>query len=151
MSSDGSTFEIRNPAEQNQVLWTFPLSTKEDVRKAINGAREAFPAWAHLPAPDRGVILDKASQIITSRMEEMIGILTSEEGKTLAEAKAEMTRTRDLFRYFSGEGWRMEETFCPAASMANISIQRESLSESSLLSPHGIFLSPYRPGKLHQH
>jgi acyl-CoA reductase-like NAD-dependent aldehyde dehydrogenase len=135
-ASDGSTFEIRNPAEQNQVLWTFPLSTKEDVRKAINGAREAFPAWAHLPAPDRGVILDKASQIITSRMEEMIGILTSEEGKTLAEAKAEMTRTRDLFRYFSGEGWRMGGDVLPSSiNGEHLYTKREPLGVIAVITP----------------
>ena len=135
-AKDGSTFETRNPADQNQILGTFPLSTCEDVRRAIAAAREAYPDWAHTPAPDRGVILDKASQIITSRMEEMIATLTCEEGKTLAEAKAEILRTRDLFRYFAGEGWRLGGDVLPSSiNGEHLYTKREPLGVIAVITP----------------
>ena len=56
-SSDGATFESRNPAILRDVLGAFPLSTKDDVNAALDAAHGAFPAWAATPAPTR----DKSS------------------------------------------------------------------------------------------
>ena len=51
-SSDGATFESRNPALLNDVLGVFPLSTKADVDAALDAAHAAFPAWsAHQHQP----------------------------------------------------------------------------------------------------
>lgn len=136
IASDGTTSEIRNPADHSQVLGIFPKSTKEDINKAIAAARESFPAWAKMPPPDRGVILDRTSQIITSRMDEMTKMLTSEEGKTLAEAKAEITRTRDLFRYFSGEGYRMGGDVLPSSINGELLYtKREPLGVIGVITP----------------
>ncbi len=105
-SSDGETFENRNPANYDEVLGTFPSATKEDVLRAIEAANEAKRGWADMPAPSRGAILDKASRIIEDRADEFAKALTQEEGKTLAEAKGEVKRAQDIFRYYGGEGWR---------------------------------------------
>lgn len=102
----GSTLEDRNPADYNEIIGRFPMSTIEDTKTAIEEAKLAFPLWARTPAPARGAILDKASQIISVRLDEIATTLTREEGKTLAEAKGEVARARDIFRYYSGEGWR---------------------------------------------
>lgn len=135
-ASDGSTFETRNPADQNQVLGIFPKSTKDDIRRAIAAAREAFPGWAQMPPPERGTILEKASQIITSRMNEMITALTREEGKTLSEARAELIRTRDLFRYFSGEGWRIGGDVLPSSIRGELLYtKREPLGVIGVITP----------------
>ena len=45
-SSDGATFESRNPAILRDVLGAFPLSTKDDVNAALDAAHARFPAWA---------------------------------------------------------------------------------------------------------
>src|SRR5512141_1880612 len=112
---NGATFENRNPASTDEVIGTFPSATREDTRHAIAAAREALPKWAGMPAPNRGAILDKASQIIASRMDEMGAVLTREEGKTLSEAKGEAIRARDLFRFFGGEGWRIKGDLLPGS------------------------------------
>ncbi len=130
------TFETHNPADQKQVLGIFPMSTKEDVQHAIAAAREAFPLWAQTPPPDRGFILEKASQIITSRLNEMSEILTCEEGKTLAEARAEITRARDLFRYFSGEGFRVGGDVLPSSIKGELLYsKREPLGVIGVITP----------------
>src|ERR671924_239523 len=76
------------------------------IKSAIQAARSALPVWSRTPAPARGAILDRASQILTSRLDDIAIALTREEGKTLAEAKGEVTRARDIFKYYAGEGWR---------------------------------------------
>ena len=45
-ASDGATFLSTNPAHLADCLGEFPLSTRDDVRNALQAAREAFPAWA---------------------------------------------------------------------------------------------------------
>ena len=135
-ASNGATFENRNPANTDEVIGTFPSATREDTRRAIAAAREAFPKWAALPAPSRGALLDKASQIIASRMDELAATLTREEGKTLAEAKGEAVRARDLFRFFGGEGWRIKGDMLPGTVTDElIFTRREPLGVIGLITP----------------
>ncbi len=85
-AANGATFENRNPAKMDEVIGNFPLATAADVQQAIEAANAALPSWANLPAPNRGLILDKASRILEARADELASALTREEGKTLAEA-----------------------------------------------------------------
>jgi 2,5-dioxopentanoate dehydrogenase len=135
-ASTGATFENRNPAKGDEVIGTFPMATREDGRRAIQAAREALPGWATLPPPARGVILDKASQIIDSRLDEMARILTREEGKTFAEARGEVMRARDIFRYYSGEGWRAGGEVLPSNTDGELLYtRREPLGVISIITP----------------
>jgi aldehyde dehydrogenase (NAD+) len=135
-SSNGATFENTNPANTAEVIGTFPSATREDTRRAVAAAREAFPKWAGMPAPNRGAILDKASQIIAGRMDELAAALTREEGKTLAEAKGEAIRARDLFRYFGGEGWRIKGDLLPGSVNDElIFTRREPLGVIGMITP----------------
>ena len=136
VATSGATFENRNPANTDEVIGTFPSATREDTRRAIAAAREALPKWAGMPAPNRGAILDKASQIIAGRMDEMAAVLTREEGKTLAEAKGEAIRARDLFRFFGGEGWRIKGDLLPGTVNDElIFTRREPLGVIGLITP----------------
>lgn len=135
-ASDGARFKNINPANTDEVLGTFPKATTEDVQRAIAAAREAQPPWARIPAPDRGAILDKASQIVSARLEEFARTLTREEGKTLAEARGEVTRTRDLLRYYSGAGWRMSgDVLPPTTENEMIYTLREPLGVIGVITP----------------
>lgn len=129
-------FENNNPANPGEVVGLFPKATVEDTRAAIAAARLALPGWANTPAPARGAILDKASQIIAARLDEMATVLTREEGKTLAEAKGEVTRARDIFRYYSGEGWRYGGQALPSAASGELLYtRREPLGVVSIITP----------------
>lgn len=135
-ASDGGTFEDRNPANLEDVVGTFPLATQEDARRAVAAAREAFPAWAKMPPPARGAILEKVARIVDSRADEMATALTREEGKTLAEAKGEVIRARDIFQYFSGEGWRVGGDVLPSTTSDHLLFtKREPLGVVSVITP----------------
>ncbi|MDP9317377.1 MAG: aldehyde dehydrogenase family protein [Chloroflexota bacterium] len=134
-ASDGATFENHNPAT-GEVLGTFPKATREDARRAIAAARTAAASWANTPAPTRGAILDKAAQIINERLDEIATALVREEGKTLAEAKVEVGRARDIFRYFSGEGWRNGGDVIPGNTNGELLYsKREPLGVVSIITP----------------
>ena len=105
-TSSSSLLENRNPADYNEIIGLFPMATVEETASAIEHDRSALSSWSHTPAPERGAILDRASQILSTRLDEIATMLTREEGKTLAEAKGEVARARDIFKYYAGEGWR---------------------------------------------
>lgn len=135
-ASDGGTFEDRNPANLDDIVGTFPMATQEDARQAVAAAREVFPAWAKMPPPARGAILEKVARIVDSRVDEMAAALTREEGKTLAEAKGEVIRARDIFQYFSGEGWRVGGDVLPSSTSDHLLFtKREPLGVVSVITP----------------
>jgi aldehyde dehydrogenase (NAD+) len=146
-SSNGATAKTYNPANTAEEVSVYPLSTLEDARRAIQSACDAFPKWAQTPPPQRGAILDKASQIIDARLEDMARALTQEEGKTFAEAKGEVIRARDIFKYFSGEGWRMGGQVLPNNTPDELLYsKREPVGVVTIITPWNI-PSPFRPGK----
>jgi acyl-CoA reductase-like NAD-dependent aldehyde dehydrogenase len=128
--------ENRNPADYNEIIGLFPMATLDDTRSAIHAARSAFPAWSTTPAPARGAILDRVSQILTSRLDEIANALTHEEGKILAEAKGEVTRARDIFKYYAGEGWRYGGQALPSSVNDELLYtRREPLGVISIITP----------------
>lgn len=135
-SSDGVTFQNINPANAEEVLGTFPKATHKDVERAIAAAREAFPGWANTPAPERGAILEKAGRIVDARLDKMAEMLTREEGKTLREARGEVTRTRDVLRYYAGAGWRITGDVLPGSNSDEmIYTLREPLGVIGVITP----------------
>lgn len=135
-ASDGAVFERRNPAQTDRVVGTFPSATRQDARRAIEAAQEAFEGWANTPAPARGAVLYKASQFVDARADDMAAALTQEEGKTLAESKGEVARARDILRYYGGEGWRMGGEVLPGnVSDELLYTRREPLGVISIITP----------------
>src|SRR5262245_24892741 len=113
-SSSGDTIEVRNPADTDEVLGLVPASTVADAQAAIAAAKDAFPKWAGLTPPERGRILHRAANLLEAHADEWAADLTREEGKTRAEAKGEVVRAIELFRYFGGEAWRVGGDMLPA-------------------------------------
>ena len=135
-SSSGATARTCNPARIKEEVSLYPLSTLKDAQQAIAAASEAFPKWAKTPPPQRGAILDKAGQIIDIHLEDMAQALTLEEGKTFAEAKGEVLRARDIFKYFGGEGWRMGGQILPSNTPDELLYsKREPLGVVTIITP----------------
>jgi acyl-CoA reductase-like NAD-dependent aldehyde dehydrogenase len=136
MTLSDTRLEDRNPAEHIEIIGLFPMATLDDTKSAIHAARSAFPAWSRTPAPARGAILDKTSQILTSRLDEIATVLTREEGKTLAEAKGEVTRARDIFKYYASEGLRYGGQALPSSVNDELLYtRREPLGVVSIITP----------------
>ena len=106
-SESGDTYPITNPARKTTVLGEFQFSTAADSLAAIAAAKEAAPAWADTPAPVRASVLFRALAILEERAEEMARTITTEEGKSLADARGEVKRTMNVIEYAAGEGRRM--------------------------------------------
>ncbi|PYV14894.1 MAG: aldehyde dehydrogenase family protein [Acidobacteria bacterium] len=124
------TFPNVNPANTGEVVGHFQVSGAEDVEAACEAAAQAQPAWAALPAPRRGEFLFRAAEILESRLANLGEEMTREEGKTLAEAKGEVKRAINIFRYFGGEGAR--------AFSYQIPSERENVFCYTLRKPLGV-------------
>jgi aldehyde dehydrogenase (NAD+) len=74
---------------------------------AVEAAATAFPAWSTMSGPARGNLLYKVADILDRKFDQLGEEMCREEGKTLPEAKGEVRRAINIFRYFGGEGSRM--------------------------------------------
>jgi malonate-semialdehyde dehydrogenase (acetylating)/methylmalonate-semialdehyde dehydrogenase len=83
--------DVLNPATA-ELLARTPLSTMEDVNAAVQGAADAFPAWRRTPPGERIQYLFKLKNLLEEHIGEIARLITVENGKTLAEAKAEIRR-----------------------------------------------------------
>jgi malonate-semialdehyde dehydrogenase (acetylating)/methylmalonate-semialdehyde dehydrogenase len=91
VSSSDEVSNVMNPATQ-KVLATVPASTPAEVHAAVAAAVKAYPAWRATPPEDRIQYLFKMKQMLEEHFEEIARITTTENGKTLTEAKAELRR-----------------------------------------------------------
>ena len=83
--------EVVNPATA-EVLANVAMATADDVAKAVESSTAAFPAWRTTPPPDRIQYLFKFKQLLEANFDEIARTTTLENGKTLAESKAELRR-----------------------------------------------------------
>ncbi len=113
-ASNGKTFQTHNPADFATAVATYPSAPKADAERAFAAAEAALPAWRNMPAPKRGEILYKAAELLSARIDQLAKEMTMEEGKTLPEAKGEVMRTINIFRYFGGEGARLNGETVPS-------------------------------------
>jgi len=111
---DGDTFENRNPANTDDLVGLHVKGSAADVEAAAKAAEAAFGAWSTLPGPARGNYLFKVADILDRKFESIAADMTREEGKTLPEAKGEVRRSINIFRYFAGEGSRMNGIQVPS-------------------------------------
>lgn len=114
-AANGATFEDRNPAT-GDVLGEFPLSTLDDVERAIAAAKSAFVRWRRYPAPRRAEILFRAGEEMVRRKEELAHALVMEMGKGIDDARGDIQESIDLIYYFAGEGRRLFGVTTPSES-----------------------------------
>lgn len=113
-SVTGATFENRNPARWDEVIGTFPRSSKDDVDRAVAAAKEAFETWRLVPAPKRGDIVRKAGDLMTARKEEIAREMTREMGKVLEETRGDVQEGIDTAYYAGSEGRRLFGVVAPS-------------------------------------
>src|SRR5687767_14490840 len=106
-ASTGDTFDNVNPADTNDIVGKFPLSTAEDVNRAVASATRGFEIWRATPAPLRGDVMRRAGDILAARKEEIAALMTREMGKPLAETRGDVQEGIDTAYYAATEGRRL--------------------------------------------
>ncbi len=113
-AADGARFERRNPADRRQVVSTAPESTAEDVAAAVDAAMDATTAWRRSTPTRRAEVLGAAARILDRRVGELAAEMVAEEGKPLADATNEASRTPRNLDLYAGEAYRLTGATFPS-------------------------------------
>ena len=105
-AKDGSTFGVNNPADDS-TLGTVPSLGQAETRRAIEAAEKAWPAWRAKTAKERAAILRRWYELIIANADDLAVIMTSEQGKPLAESKGEVIYSASFVEWFGEEAKRV--------------------------------------------
>ena len=135
-SRTGKTYLNRNPANTEEMIGEFPLSTQDDVNAAVAAAREAYSSWRLVPAPKRGEILFRAAELLVQRKEEFARDMTREMGKVMAETRGDVQEAIDMTYYMAGEGRRLFGQTTPSELPNKFAMSvRQPIGVSGLITP----------------
>jgi betaine-aldehyde dehydrogenase len=103
-SADGATEEVTNPAN-GEVIAEMPLSTEEDVNRAVAAAKRAFDGWATTTPAERATAMLKLADLLDEHAEELSDLEAADAGKPRnAFLEDEMPAVSDTLRFFAGAG-----------------------------------------------
>jgi len=129
------TSEILNPATL-EVIGTVPNMGKAEAERAIEAAKEAWQLWKNKTAKDRSIILKKWFDLIISNADELAFILTSEQGKPLAEAKGEILYAASFIEWFAEEAKRVYGDIIPSPYPdARIVVNKQPIGVVAAITP----------------
>ncbi len=104
--ADGQTEEVLNPAT-TEVIGEAPLSTEEDVNRAVAAARKAFDGWWATTPKERAECLMRLADAFQDHAEEIADLESADAGKPRHEARGEVDSMVDNLRFFAGAGRTM--------------------------------------------
>jgi alpha-ketoglutaric semialdehyde dehydrogenase len=135
-AQSGQRYLNRNPANTDEVIGEFPLSSQADVDAAVSAAREAYTKWRLVPAPKRAEILFRAAELLVKRKEEFARDMTREMGKVLAETRGDVQEAIDMTYYMAGEGRRLFGQTTPSELPNKFAMSvRQSIGVCGLITP----------------
>ena len=98
ISSNGELLEVFSPVS-GELISNVPLSTADVVDSAVRAAKEAFPAWSDLSIKERAQVFYRYRHLLEKYFEELVELITEDNGKTLEEAKAEVSVSIEMVEF----------------------------------------------------
>ncbi len=95
------TADCFNPA-LGEVSAQVPLASASEVDRAVQAARDAYPAWSETPPMRRARVLFRFKQLLDQHHEELAEIITREHGKVLSDARGEVARGIEVVEFACG-------------------------------------------------
>jgi succinate-semialdehyde dehydrogenase / glutarate-semialdehyde dehydrogenase len=134
-ADSGAVTTISNPATGKQIVFVPDVGVAE-TRRAIEAAQAAYPAWRGRSAKDRAQVLKRWFDLIIANQDDLALILTSEQGKPLAEAKGEVAYGASFVEWFSEEAKRVYGETIPATTTdKRIHVLREPVGVCAAITP----------------
>jgi succinate-semialdehyde dehydrogenase/glutarate-semialdehyde dehydrogenase len=112
-AKDGRTLDVVNPATE-EVIGKIAHAGKADLDEALAAAQKGFDVWRKMSAFERSKLMRKAAALVRERAETIATIMTTEQGKPLAEARVEVATGSDVIEWFAEEGRRAYGRLIPA-------------------------------------
>jgi succinate-semialdehyde dehydrogenase/glutarate-semialdehyde dehydrogenase len=134
-ADDGSTFDVVNPATGERIA-SVPRMGAPETRRAIAAANAAWPAWRAKTAKERSQVLRKWYDLMVQHADDLALILTTEQGKPLAEAKGEILYAASFIEWFAEEGKRVYgDTIPTPAGDKRIVVTKEPVGVCAAITP----------------
>ena len=100
-AASAATFNVANPAT-GDVVDSVPKGGREDAKKAIDAAGDAFRVWSEKPLIERSRVLLRIAELVRANVEDLATTLTLEQGKPLGEARGEINSFANTCEYYAG-------------------------------------------------
>ncbi|MCY6382180.1 aldehyde dehydrogenase family protein [Hoeflea prorocentri] len=108
-----ASIEVENPADQS-VIATIPEGTPDDAHRALEAAATAQPPWEAMPAIERGRLVSRLADAVSSNRERLARIVVAEQGKPLNQAEGEIGAAETFLRYAAENARRIEGDILPS-------------------------------------
>ncbi|QDQ29265.1 NADP-dependent succinate-semialdehyde dehydrogenase [Chitinimonas arctica] len=105
-ADSGERIAVTNPAT-GELVGHVPKMGRQETRRAIEAAEQAWPAWKAKTAKERSTVLRKLFDLMLANQDDLAAILTAEQGKPLTEAKGEIAYAASFFEWFAEEAKRV--------------------------------------------
>ena len=112
-AADGKTLAVYNPAT-GQEIGRVAHAGKADLDRALEAAQTGFDAWRNTTAVERARTMRRAAALMRERADAIAAILVQEQGKPLAEARAESLAAADIIEWFADESQRVYGRIVPS-------------------------------------
>ena len=100
-ATDGATRPILNPADHRDKVGLVTELKAKDAPGVVKTAAASAARWAAVPPAERAACLERAADIMQSRIETLMGIAMREAGKSAANAVGEVREAIDMLRYYA--------------------------------------------------
>ena len=129
------TTAVTNPAT-GEVIGHVPRMGRDTAAQAIYDANASWKAWRNKTAKERSAILRKWFDLMVANADDLALILTTEQGKPLAEAKGEILYSASFIEWFSEEGKRIYGDTIPTVAMdKRIMVTKEPIGVCAAITP----------------
>ena len=134
-AASGARIAVTNPAT-GAVMGYVPSLSRAEVARAVEAAHAAQKGWRAKTAKERGTILRRLYELMMENQDDLALILTSEQGKPLAEAKGEIAYAASFIEWFAEEGRRVYGDTIPAHLPGKrIIVQKEPIGVFAAITP----------------
>ena len=134
-ADSGETFEVNNPAT-GALLARVPKMGAAETRRAILAADQAWAGWRAKTAKERSLILRRWHELMLENQDDLALLMTSEQGKPLAEAKGEIQYAASFIEWFAEEGKRVYGDVIPSpSSSSRLIVIKEPIGVCAAITP----------------
>lgn len=133
--SGGQTYAVRNPATGALII-DVPRGGSEETNAAIAAAERALPSWRALTAKERSARIRRWGELMLQRQDELARLLSTEQGKPLAEAKGEVAYAASFLEWFAEEAKRVYGDVIPShKGDARIVVIKQAIGVVAAITP----------------
>jgi succinate-semialdehyde dehydrogenase/glutarate-semialdehyde dehydrogenase len=134
-ADNGATRKVVNPAT-GETITTVPDGGVAETRRAIEAAGRAFLSWRAKSADERARVLRRWFELMMSHQEDLARLMTSEQGKPLAESRGEIAYAASFIEWFAEEARRIYGDTIPSPwPDARIVVTREPVGVCAAITP----------------